>query len=153
MTESELLIKDFRIMYDLSDEDANTLSHFNADQLKEIFAGLLCGAEEPVKFIMNFNAETFDANQIAEIIDGGKKGLNYREYVNPCYNYLQMKLIKDGMLAKINYSAYANPNLTWEQMFQIKKGLEEGLNVLLFNNPNLSLMEMIKIRRSLLEAV
>lgn len=95
MTESELLIKDFRIMYDLSDENADTLSHFNADQLKEIFAGLICGAEEPVKFIMSFNAETFDANQIAEIIDGGKKGLNYREYVNPRYNYLQMKLIKD----------------------------------------------------------
>lgn len=153
MKESELLIKDFRIIYELSDQDAIKLSKFNAEQLKEIFAGLLCGAEEPVKFIMSLDAQTFDSDQISEIIDGGKKGLNYREYVNPCYNYLQMKLIKDGMLAKINYSAYTNPNLTWEQMFQIKKGLEEGLNVLLFNNPNLSLMEMIKIRRSLLEAV
>lgn len=148
ITEIKLYIKLFTEFYDL--ERPERLECFSVDLLKVIFEGLLRGVDL-IDFFIEHNWYT--ADEMAEIIDGAAKGVDYTVYAIPDYaNEMQMMLIKDGMIENINYSLYADPKYSWKHMYYIKKGLEENINVYRYLDPNLSIMEVIRIRKELLSA-
>lgn len=143
------IIDDIILMNDLDKDVAMKLEIFNEEQLHVIEEMLLYN----VNLIDYFAAHNdYNADQMYEIFDGAKSGLDYTHYLDREYNYLQMRIIKFGLQMGVDISKYADFRFSWDQMYQIYWGLVEGINVDNYADYGLSVYEMIRIRKELMSA-
>ena len=85
----------------------------------------------------------FDDKQLNELYKGYKKGLNYKIYAKPEYDWKQMNEIRLCLLEKnLDVSIYSSLEFEAEQMWQIREGLEKGLDVSLYAKPEFNNWKM-----------
>ncbi|MDD6810410.1 MAG: FapA family protein [Lachnospiraceae bacterium] len=94
-------------------------------------------------------AEGFTQDQIHEINEGLKVGLNVSIYAKKEFLSIQMRQIRLGLLEGLPVEKYASLKYDWFQMEEIRKGLSEGVNITLFANPEISYDRMHQIRKGL----
>ncbi len=68
--------------------------------------------------------ENFNYEQMQEIRQGLKQGVDVSIYANPKFDDDQMRQIRKGLEKELDVSIYANPEFNWEQMEQIRLDLE-----------------------------
>ena len=141
------LIDDIAMINDLSDEQKSKLEVFDIEQLHVIEEILLFGVENLVEYFCVHHQ--YNADQMYEIYDAARLGLDYTILLDENYNYLQMRIIKFGLQMNIDISKYDDFKFTWDQMYQIYAGLIQGVNVDEYADYGLSVYEMIRIRKQL----
>lgn len=114
------------------DEVKSTL--LNANQLKELYLGRKAGvdtslycspmisAEEMKELRRTFSIvfDNYDQDQIIQILDAAKHGVNFRIMLKLELDHLQMRQIKLGERYGIDTSVYNLPNFSAEQMQQLR---------------------------------
>lgn len=101
--------------------------------------------EERSRFMM----EGFTLDQIDEIQQGQKEGLDVSVYARKEYFAIQMRQIRLGLLDGIDVKRYANPNYDWFQMEEIRKGLRNQIDVDIYSDPSISYDCMRQVRKGL----
>lgn len=96
-----------------------------------------------------YSNPNYSALQMDEIRRGLKDGLDAYIYAKQYFNWMQMYQIRLGLGYKLDVSIYAKSIYEWEKMYQIMLGLKDGLDVSSYADPSLSLNEMVSIRLSL----
>lgn len=96
-----------------------------------------------------FNAQGFNKDQLDELEDGLKKGLNVEKYADKRFNDCQMHQIKEGLEANIDVSYYTNPDFDIFQMYEIKEGLKAGIDPSEYADPAYCWEYMEEIRERL----
>ena len=91
----------------------------------------------------------FAPDQIQEIEEGLKSGLNVKVYAKKDFLSIQMRQIRLGLLAGLPVEKYASADYDWLQMEEIRKGLSEGINVDVYAYPEISYDKMQQIRKGL----
>lgn len=85
--------------------------------------------ERKIEERMNaFKVQGFNKDQLDELEDGLKKGLNVEKYADKRFNDCQMHQIKEGLEAGVNVDYYTNPDFDIFQMYEIKEGLKVGID-------------------------
>ena len=120
MTVKERIVDEIALLFDKQIDISEELT---LDQLGIIFEGLLYGLD----VIQRFACSPYDYDQMNEILDGMRKGIDTDIYSNPSYNYLQMKIIKDTLYDNLDANILLEDNYSWEQMYQLRLGLLDGL--------------------------
>lgn len=95
----------------------------------------------------------FTKDQIAEIEEGKKAGLNTSVYEKVEYLAIQMRQIRLGLMDGLNVTYYANPEYDWFQMEEIRLGLKAGLNVSCYASVTISYEKMRQLREGLMEDI
>lgn len=93
--------------------------------------------------------EGFTPDQVEEIEEGLKAGLDTAVYARKEFYALQMREIRKGLEKKLPVQIYAKTEYDWFQMEEIRKGLKAGLNVSLYAFPTVSYEKMRQIRKGL----
>ena len=57
-----------------------------------------------------------------------ERGLDFLEYINPLYNFLQMEEIGEGLEENLDVSQYAKVEYSWVKMKEIREKLENEQN-------------------------
>ena len=141
MTVKNKIVDEIKFLFD-KDVNADNLS---IDQLEMIFEGLLCGIDT----IDLFEDGLYNPDQMNEIIDGIRKGIDITYILYNKYNYLQMKIIKDTLCDNIDPEPMLSDVFDWDQMYQIRLGLLNNIDVTYYNDPSINVTDMIKIRKQL----
>lgn len=99
--------------------------------------------------IEDFKDKGFSINQLSEIEEGLKSGIDVSLYARKEFYAIQMRQIRLGLEEGIDVKKYALPEYDWFQMEEIRKGLSEGLNVSVYANPDVTYDRMRQIRKGL----
>ena len=92
--------------------------------------------ERQIEEKMNaFKTQGFNKDQLDELEDGLKKGLNVEKYADKRFNDCQMHQIKEGLEAGVNVDYYTNPDFDIFQMYEIKEGLKAGIDPSEYTDP------------------
>jgi hypothetical protein len=75
------------------------------------------------------DVKKFDLFQLAEIVEGKLKNINFLIYAKPEFDFEQMKEIREGLEMKLDVTPYANPKFDDVQMFVLKTALKKGKNI------------------------
>ncbi len=116
------------------DIDEVKSTRLNANQLKELYLGRKAGvdtslycspmisAEEMKELRRTFSIvfDNYDQDQIIQILDAAKHGVNFRIMLKLELDHLQMRQIKLGERYGIDTSVYNSPNFSAEQMQQLR---------------------------------
>lgn len=116
------------------DIDEVKSTRLNANQLKELYLGMKAGvdtsmyctpmisAEEMKELRRRFSIvfDNYDQDQIIQILDAAKYGVNFRIMLKPKLDHLQMRQVKLGGRYGIETSVYSSPNFSAEQMRQLR---------------------------------
>lgn len=106
--------------------------------------------ERQIEERMNaFKAQGFNKDQLDELEDGLKKGLNVGKYADKRFNDCQMCQIKEGLEAGVNVDYYTNPDFDIFQMYEIKEGLKAGIDPSEYTDPAYCWEYMEEIRERL----
>lgn len=168
-------------------EDAGKKAHYksypNCSFINEVMpVGKNKYARKPTKVPLSKNEKTlskleeiYSLEQIAELREGKKNGVDIRIYANPALSSLQMNALRKGLekgvnvkpfaspdydhmamkwyindaKAGINIKSYLNPNYTIGQLSEISLAAEEGLDLSILADINKSPDEMAEIRERL----
>jgi len=96
------------------------------------------------------NMGVFDRNQMDQIREGFKNGVDVSVYADPKkYDWSQMIEIRRGLESGIDVSEYADPKYGWSQMREIRRGLESGIDVFQYADPEYDDHQMEQIRKGL----
>lgn len=95
----------------------------------------------------------FAPDQMNEIEEGIRAGLDTTVYARTEFLAIQMRQIRFGLLSGVAVEKYASPDYDWFQMEEIRKGLEAGLDVEKYASPQLSYDTMRQIRKGLLNGI
>ena len=95
----------------------------------------------------------FSKDQISEIEEGRKSGIDTSVYEKVEYLAIQMRQIRLGLTEGLNVSFYANPEYDWFQMEEIRQGLKQGLNVTSYASVNIPYEKMRQLREGLAEGI
>lgn len=95
----------------------------------------------------------FTEDQVEEIDEGRKAGLDTSVYVNKDFLSIQMRQIRLGLQEKLPVAVYASPEFDWFQMEEIRKGLKAGLDVTVYATPQIPYDKMRELRKGLLEGI
>ncbi len=98
-------------------------------------------------------SEGYSKDQIYEIEEGLKAGLDVSRYADKELFATQMRQIRFGLREGLNVSLYAKREFDWFQMEEIRLGLKDGLKVSLYANPSISFEKMRQIRRGLKDGI
>lgn len=93
--------------------------------------------------------EGFERDQINEIEEGIRAGIDTSIYSRKEYYALQMHQIRLGMMQELPIEMYASIEYDWFQMEEIRRGLSEGLDVQLYAFPDVPYDTMRQIRKGL----
>lgn len=93
--------------------------------------------------------EGFERDQINEIEEGIRAGIDTSVYSRKEYFALQMHQIRLGMMEGLPIELYASADYDWFQMEEIRLGLSEGLDVQLYAFPDVPYDTMRQIRKGL----
>jgi len=91
----------------------------------------------------------FSVDQVSEIEEGMKAGLNVAIYAKKHFLPIQMRQIRMGMLEKLPVEIYAKQEYDWFQMEEIRKGLRAKLDVSVYASPENSYEIMRELRKGL----
>lgn len=91
----------------------------------------------------------FERNQINEIEEGIRAGIDTSIYSKKEYFALQMHQIRLGLMEGLPIELYASVNYDWFQMEEIRLGLEKKLDVALYAFPDVPYETMRQIRKGL----
>ena len=106
--------------------------------------------ERQIEERMNaFKTQGFNKDQLDELEDGLKKGLDVEKYADKRFNDCQMHQIKDGLEAGVNVDYYINPDFDIFQMYEIKEGLKAGIDPSEYADPAYCWEYMEEIRERL----
>lgn len=94
-------------------------------------------------------AEGFTHDQIHEIREGLKAGLDVSNYAKKEFLFIQMRQIRLGLLEGLPVEKYARPEYDWLQMEEIRKGLSQGVDVGIYADPEIPYDTMHQIRSGL----
>ncbi len=89
------------------------------------------------------------ADQIREIEEGRKAGLDTSLYDRKEFLAIQMRQIRLGLAEGLDVSVYARPEYDWFQMEEIREGLKQGVAVDKYASPEISYDRMRQIRKGL----
>jgi uncharacterized protein (DUF342 family) len=95
----------------------------------------------------------FASDQISEIDEGRRAGLDTSVYENTEYFAIQMRQIRFGMLEGLKIEYYADPAYDWFQMEEIRKGLKNNQDVSIYAYPDIPYDTMHQIRKGLEEGM
>ncbi len=95
----------------------------------------------------------YTPDQLAEIEEGRKSGIDTSRYENPKYLAIQMREIRLGLEGGLDVGFMCDPDMDWLQMQEIRKGLQEGVDVSVYAYPDLRHTVMRQIRHGLREGV
>ncbi len=95
----------------------------------------------------------FSTDQLVEIEEGKKSGVDTSVYAKPEYLAIQMRQIRFGLEEGLNVSAYLDPKFDWFQMFEIRLGLEDKINVSPYAKPEVPYEKMRQVRKGLMEGI
>lgn len=95
----------------------------------------------------------FTRDQMNEINEGLRAGLDVAAYAQKEFLAIQMHEIRLGMLAGVDVSCYAKPEYDWFQMEEIREGLKSGVDITKFASPELPYDKMRQIRRGLEDGI
>lgn len=126
--------KFIRAGFDINDVKSPQL---NEKQLQELYLGKKAGIDisafctpeitiEELKAMRQNYAivfEYYNQNQIIQIFDAAKHGVNFKKILNHELDHLQMRQIKLGERYGIETSVYALPNFNAEQMLRLRAEL------------------------------
>lgn len=91
----------------------------------------------------------FTRDQIQEIEEGLKDGLDVNLYAKKEFLSIQMRQIRLGLLDGLPAQRYARPEYDWFQMEEIRKGMVDGVNIEVYASPKISFDRMHQIRKGL----
>ncbi len=91
----------------------------------------------------------FSIDQVNEIIEGQKAGLNVAIYANPQYNAIQMRQIRLGLSEKLPVEKYADAGYDWFQMEEIREGLRAGVDTSMYASKDVPYEVMRQLRKGL----
>jgi len=94
-------------------------------------------------------AEGFERDQINEIAEGIRAGIDTSIYSRKEYFALQMQQLRLGLTEKLPVEMYASTDYDWFQMEEIRLGLSEGLDASLYAFPDVPYNTMRQIRKGL----
>lgn len=97
----------------------------------------------------NFYKAGFTKDQVHEIEEGIKAGVNTSVYASKDFMSVQMRQIRLGLMENLPVEIYANSQFDWFQMEDIRKGLKAGVDVKIYANPEISYEKMREIRKGL----
>lgn len=109
--------------------------------------------EEIEEKITEYRNQGFNDDQIHEIEEGLKAGIDVSRYNRKNLYAIQMHQIRLGLLSGVDVEIYRNPEYDWFQMEEIRLGLEEGLDVLLYAKKEFPFETMREIRQGLEEGI
>lgn len=95
----------------------------------------------------------FLGNQLEQIEEGRREGLDVSVYAKEEYTAMHMQQIRIGLLEGLPVERYANPAYDWFQMEEIRKGLREGVDIELYASPEIPYEKMRQVRKGLTEGV
>jgi uncharacterized protein (DUF342 family) len=95
----------------------------------------------------------FASDQISEIDEGRREGLDTSVYERTEYFAIQMRQIRFGMLEGLKIEYYADPSYDWFQMEEIRKGLKNNQDVSIYAYPDIPYDTMHQIRKGLEEGM
>ncbi len=95
----------------------------------------------------------FTQNQLEEIEEGYRKGLDIAVYARKDFLALQMRQIRLGLEAGLPVEAYANKQFDWFQMEEIRKGLRDHLDISVYAKPEIPYDIMQQLRKGLKEGL
>ena len=87
----------------------------------------------------------FTKDQLNEIEEGRKSGIDTSVYEKVEYLAIQMRQIRLGLTEGLNVSFYANPEYDWFQMEEIRLGLKAGLNVTSYASVNIPSILLLRL--------
>lgn len=99
--------------------------------------------------IKDFKTQGFNKDQLDELEDGLKKGLDVEKYADKRFNDCQMHQIKEGLEDGVNVDYYTNPDFDIFQMYEIKEGLKAGIDPSEYTDPAYCWEYMEEIRERL----
>jgi hypothetical protein len=88
----------------------------------------------------------FTQDQIYEILEGRKAGVDFSVYAKKEFLAIQMRQIREGLIGGLDVSKYANPCYDWFQMEEIRLGLKSGVPVERYGNPSVTYDRMREVR-------
>lgn len=100
-----------------------------------------------------FDESKFDKNQLEEIQEGLKSGVDISVYADPKFDWYQMMEIRYGLESGVDVSQYADPKFGDGQMREILDGLEHGIDVSVYADPKFDKWQMAEIRKGLKSGV
>lgn len=100
--------------------------------------------------IVDYKNMDFDSEQLYQINEGLKAGIDVTIFAKKEYDGAQMQEIREGLISGVDVSIYANTKFSADQMNEIKIGLEQGVEVELYALEEYSGDDMMHIRRGLL---
>ncbi len=103
--------------------------------------------------MVKIDKQDFTNDQLLEIENGTKAGLDVSVYAKKEFLAIQMHQIRLGMEKGLAIEKYASPKYDWFQMEEIRKGLLGGLNVDLYAFPEISYDRMHQIRLGLCDNI
>ena len=80
---------------------------------------------ENLKEIDNYLNSGFDSNQLYEIYDGLKEGVDVSIYAKEEFTDSQMQEIRIGLREGLNVEIYANPEYPWGLMREMRQSLKD----------------------------
>lgn len=95
----------------------------------------------------------YTGDQINEIMEGHREGLDVSLYSNPQYLSVQMHQIRLGLLDGLKVGRYASPEFDWFQMEEIRKGMKDGVNIDVYASPEIPFDGMHQIRLGLKDGI
>jgi len=97
--------------------------------------------------------EGFERDQINEIEEGIRAGIDTSIYSKKEYFALQMHQIRLGLMEGLPIERYASTDYDWFQMEEIRLGLSEGLDVTLYAFPSVPYETMRQVRKGLQKGI
>ena len=101
----------------------------------------------------NFVRMGFSQEQIEEIEEGRKAGIDTSIYEKKEFMAIQMCQIRWGLMERIPVVFYAKPEYDWFQMEQIRKGLKAGVDIKVYASAQRPYYKMREIRKGLEEGI
>lgn len=112
--------------------------------------GITMNEEEREIELLN---EGFERDQIDEIEEGIRAGVDTSIYRKKEYLAIQMLQIRLGLMEGLPVEKYATAEYDWFQMEEIRKGLSAGLNVEIYAFPDIPYDTMRQIRKGLKKGI
>lgn len=93
--------------------------------------------------------DQFSPDQLKEIEEGIREGLNVALYADKDYLALQMREIRLGLQGNLPVERYAGKEFDWLQMQELRLGLQSGVDIGKYDDPAIPFDVMKQIRRGL----
>ena len=95
----------------------------------------------------------YTQDQIDEISQGEKAGLDVSVYADKDFLAIQMHQIRRGMMEGLPVQIYARKDYDWFQMGEIRQGLLDKVDVSLYASPDIPYDKMRQVRQGLMDGI